>query len=160
MKLVSRRAYRRNSNLKSIGGFTLVELMVVVAIVGLLAIIAYPSYNQFILKSRRTDARNAVLDLASREERYFSVNNSYTNLPSALGYNTSTTFPIDVSVSGKSYYALTATFSTVPPGFVATATPTSSQLADTTCYSFQVNQSGAQANVDSSSNPLATSGCW
>ena len=131
-----------------------------VAVVGILAGIAYPSYNQYVLKSRRADARNAVLDLASRQERYFSVNNAYTNLPTALGYGGSSAFPISVNVSGQSYYTLSATFSAAPAGFVATATPTSSQVADTKCYSFQVDQSGAQTNLDSGGSPLTSSGCW
>lgn len=160
MKVVHSFSHRRNCALKDASGFTLIELMIVVAVVGILASIAYPSYNQYVLKSRRADARNAVLDLASRQERYFSVNNSYTNLPTALGYGGSSAFPISVNVSGQSYYTLTATFSATPAGFVATAIPISSQAADTKCYSFQVDQSGAQTNLDSGGSPLTSSGCW
>ncbi|MFM9423883.1 type IV pilus assembly protein PilE [Variovorax sp. GrIS 2.14] len=160
MNLMRNFSHRRNCALKGASGFTLIELMIVVAVVGILAGIAYPSYNQYVLKSRRADARNAVLDLASRQERYFSVNNAYTNLPTALGYGGSSAFPISVNVSGQSYYTLSATFSATPAGFVATATPTSSQVADTKCYSFQVDQSGAQTNLDSGGSPLTSSGCW
>ena len=146
---------------KGARGFTLVELMIVVAIVGILAAIAYPSYNQYILKSRRADARNSVLDLASRQERFFSVNNTYSSSPAALGYGTTpSAFPVPVTVSGRSYYTITATVSSTPAGFVAIATPITPQTTDSKCYSFQVDQSGAQSNLDSGGTALSTTGCW
>src|SRR5438132_12993393 len=55
-------------------GFTLIELMVVVAIVTILFSIAIPSYMSYIRQSRRTEAKTAVLDLAGREERFLSTN--------------------------------------------------------------------------------------
>ena len=63
-------------------GFTLIELMVTVAIVAILSAIAYPAYTEYILKSRRTDAKNALLDLAARQERFYSLNNKYSIVPS------------------------------------------------------------------------------
>ena len=67
-------------------GFTLIELMIAVAIVGILAAVALPSYQRSIMKGRRVDAKAATLDLAAREERYFSVNNTYTNSAVSLGF--------------------------------------------------------------------------
>ena len=55
-------------------GFTLVELMVVIVIASILMAIAVPSYKNSIRKSRRTDAKTALLDLAGREERFNSTN--------------------------------------------------------------------------------------
>ncbi len=60
------------------GGFTLIELMVTLVVASILLAIAVPSYQAQVRKSRRTEARNAVMDLAAREERYFSVNNDYS----------------------------------------------------------------------------------
>ena len=144
-------------------GFTLIELMIVVAVVAILSAIGYPSYQQFILKSRRADAKNAVLDLASRQERFFSVNNAYTSSAANLGYGTSATFPLAVSVSGTSYYgltvALTAATGTTPAGFQASATPTGAQIADA-CFTFQVNQLGVQSNLDSAGTAISNAGCW
>ena len=67
-------------------GFTLVELMVVIVIASILMAIAIPSYKNSIRKSRRTDAKTALLDLAGREERFMSTNGSYTTSFANLGY--------------------------------------------------------------------------
>ena len=61
-------------------GFTLIEVMIAVAIVGILVAVAFPAYNQSVRKSRRSDAKAALLDLAQREERYFSTTNQYTDV--------------------------------------------------------------------------------
>src|SRR6201987_6133436 len=69
-------------------GFTLVELMVVVVIATILLSVAVPSYMSQVRQSRRTEAKTAVLDLASREERYFSTNGAiYSTTPTHLGYS-------------------------------------------------------------------------
>ena len=59
-------------------GFTLIELMVAVMIIGILAAIAYPSYTQWVTETRRSDAQGALMNLAAMQERYFSQCNSYT----------------------------------------------------------------------------------
>ncbi len=68
-------------------GFTLIELMIVVAIVAILGTVAISGYINSVRKSRRTEARTALLDLASREERFMSTNSAYSNTPSDLGYS-------------------------------------------------------------------------
>ena len=64
-------------------GFTLIELMIVVSIIGILASIAYPSYRDSVLKSRRAEARTAIAELMQQQERYMTQNNTY--LPFANG---------------------------------------------------------------------------
>ena len=70
------------------GGFTLIELMVTVAIATILISIAIPAYNTQIRKSRRTEAKTALLDLAGREERFYNTSSppNYSSTPSDLGY--------------------------------------------------------------------------
>ncbi len=58
-------------------GFTLIELMITVSIVGILASIAYPSYRGYILKSKRAEARTALSDLLQQQERYMTQRNTY-----------------------------------------------------------------------------------
>jgi type IV pilus assembly protein PilE len=59
-------------------GFTLLELMIAVVIVAILAVIAYPSYRSYLIQSRRADAQQAILQLANRLEKFFTVCNEYT----------------------------------------------------------------------------------
>ena len=58
-------------------GFTLIELMVVLAIVGILAAMAYPSFHRYIVRSKRAQAPGLLLQLMQQQERYYSRNNSY-----------------------------------------------------------------------------------
>ncbi|MEH6617468.1 MAG: type IV pilin protein, partial [Porticoccus sp.] len=67
-------------------GFTLIELMIVVAIVAILVGIAMPNYREYVLRSNRAVAKGALLEVASRQEQYFLNNRSYTHLLADLGY--------------------------------------------------------------------------
>jgi len=143
-----------------VSGFSLIELMVVVAIAAILVSIAAASYQSQVQKSRRTEARTALLDLATREERYFSTNNLYSALPADMGYASFT--PV-----GSGYYNVTivvtaANPATVPPtqaGYLITATSTGIQVADTSCQSFTVDQTGTQASTNTG-GATTTSTCW
>lgn len=67
-------------------GFSLIELMIVVAIAAILAVIAYPSYQNKVYQSRRADAHAMLLDAAMRQERFNTDNNTYTTNLTLLGY--------------------------------------------------------------------------
>jgi type IV pilus assembly protein PilE len=88
-------------------GFTLIELMVTVAIVTILATLAVTSYTSQVRKSRRTEAKSALLDLAGREERLFSTTNTYSQDEVFLGYATVSTQMTNMTF-GNRYYTLTA----------------------------------------------------
>lgn len=62
---------------KTSGGFTLIELMIVVAVIGILGAVAYPSYQEFVRKSKRAEGRTALLELLQQQERYMTQNNTY-----------------------------------------------------------------------------------
>jgi type IV pilus assembly protein PilE len=140
-------------------GFSLLELMVTMVVAAILVTIAVSAYGTQVRESRRTDARTAVLDLAGREERNFSTTNSYSNVPANLGY-TGAAFPI---VIGNGYYnvnvAVTAAAPGVPATFTVTATPIGTQVNDTACASFAVNDQGVQSALDANGVD-ATTNCW
>ena len=68
-------------------GVTLIELMIVVVVVGILASIAYPSYQQYILRSKRTEGKALLMDIVARQERFYMDRNSYTDDLTALGFS-------------------------------------------------------------------------
>ncbi len=134
------------------GGFSLIELMIVVAIATILFALAVPSYITYIRQSRRTEAKTALLDLAAREERFLSTNPAaYTAVPGNLGY---TGFGAANPV-GNGYYFLTvcspAALACAPnppaaPSFSVLATPVAgqSQAQDLQCTSYSVDSTGQQ----------------
>jgi len=128
--------------------------MVAVAIVGLLLAVALPSYLQHIKKSRRADAKSALLDFASRQERFLSTNNVYASTPDKLGYN-ATAFPVDVLSGNAVYYQITVTLPTTT-AFSATAAPVGTQTTDD-CGSYTLDQLGVQ---DNTGNTITSAVCW
>ena len=133
-------------------GFTLVELVVAMVIIAILAAIAIPSYSIYVLRSHRTEAKSALLDLASLEERYFSTMNTYTDDPTKLGYVGSTGVPFPV---GSGWYNVLVSFTPAaaptalipggtPATYTITATAIGQQAPDTACATFTVTSTGQQ----------------
>lgn len=106
-------------------GFTLIELIITVAVIALLAAIALPSYTQYVIRSKRSAAQAAMMDIANRQQQFLLANRSYADNAAlaASGY----TLPSEVS-SNYSYSITVST--TAVPGFTITLTPTGSQASD------------------------------
>lgn len=133
-------------------GFTLIELMIVVVVVGILAAIAYPSYQEYVNRSKRADAKNALLEIASRQERFYFDNNTYTtDLTGDGSLNYGTTSP-------DGYYTLSVAAG--PSGSIAssyeiTATP-AAPFNDADCGNLSLDSRGQQGKTGSA--PLDR--CW
>ena len=130
-------------------GFTLIELMIAVAVVGLLSAVAYPSYQQQIAKGRRTDAKQAVLELSQRMERFYTERGTYVG--ATLG--ATGLYP---NTSSGGYYDLSITTQTLD-GFSVKAAPRGTQAGDA-CASFLYNQLGEQGV--STGATLSAAKCW
>ena len=137
-------------------GCTLVEVMIVVAIIGILAAVAFPAYNQSVIKSRRSDAKSALLDIAQREERYLSTANQYTTSAPQLGFATGTTLPMNVMSGSAAFYQLSVSAPT-STAFTATATRVGKQVNDTKCGDYTLSSTGVQGVTNASST---AADCW
>ena len=136
-------------------GFTLVELMVTIAVIAILATIVIPTYQLQIRKSRRTEARTALLDAAAREEQYYATHNNYSQTGPDMGY---AVLPIEV---GSKYYELKAECNADPVtkvcvDYTLTATAINSQQKDTQCATLTLTQTGVQG-ATGTANPAD---CW
>lgn len=104
-------------------GFSLIELMIVVAVIGILAAVAYPSYTNYVIKSNRSAAQAFMMDIANREKQYFLDARQYLAIDADSGFTT-LNMSIPNEVSG--FYDIrvpSATVTTSPPAFSVTATP-------------------------------------
>jgi type IV pilus assembly protein PilE len=133
-------------------GFTLVELMIIVTIIGILAAIAIPSYSTYVLKAHRSAAVTGVLDLATRQARYYTTNNTYTTSMTALGYAAD---PMPLENANSHYYDLSISAGDAD-GFTVQAAPVGKQESDT-CGTFIYDDLG-QRSMSTDGGTVAE--CW
>ena len=135
-------------------GFSLIELMITVAIVGILAAIAIPAYTSYIRRAHRTDATQTLLQDAQALQRCYSQN--FTYAPTAP--NTCPVVAGTVSSTGG-YYSISVTIPSATQ-YAITATPQKSpQTSDSACASFTLLSSGQQSAQDSGGTDT-TATCW
>lgn len=135
-------------------GFTLVELMIVVAIIGILAAFAYPSYIEYVTRAHRAAAEGFMLEVATKEDRYLLDSRQYVASLGTLG------MAVPAEVSG--YYSFGSVGSEIavgsaPPSFTISATPIASQATrDTKCGTLTLKQDGSKT----ASGSGGVENCW
>ncbi|TJZ69019.1 type IV pilin protein [Chitiniphilus eburneus] len=142
---------RPNSS-KHIAGFTLIELMIVVVIIGILAAIAVPNYQEYVRKSRRSEAKTVLLRVQAQQERWRISHTGYGSL-SDIGLSSS---------SAGNYYTLSLTLKNSAGATVSgngatyrvVATATGAQTGDSDCSTIALTEQGPEANTD------AKKKCW
>jgi type IV pilus assembly protein PilE len=146
----------RRSRHERMRGVTLIELMIVILILGILTAIAVPSYRKYMIRSQRSEAKIALLQLQTAQEKRYLQQNSYTNdvtgsvagNPPGLGLSA-------ISETQKYDIAIT-TFAADGQTYTATATPKYGQADDTDCKNFTINERGVRGN----SGTLTPQTCW
>ena len=124
---------------KSVRGMTLIELMIVVAILGIITAIGYPSYLDYVKKTRRAEGMGELLELADRMERHYSDTGTYDQTDGS----DMTAATIYRSTSANSYYTLSIAAGTNNVTFTASAAPTSKGQQNTDkCGTFTIRADG------------------
>ena len=137
-------------------GFTLIEVMIVVAIIGILASIAYPSYMKYVRNANRADAQALMLENAQYMERRFTTCGSYAAVGGAAApCNAAADLPKDQSPeNGTARYSVTLTEATAT-AFTIQAAPAGS-YADALCGTMTITQTGAKTETGAGS----LGDCW
>lgn len=133
--------------------FTLIELMIVVAVIGILAAIAYPSYQEHVRKARRADAQTALMELSQHMERYFTAKGTYLNgtAAPALPYSES-----PKEGSGTKFYNLGfASGSPTATTYVLQAVPKNG-MANDKCGTLTLSNTGLKGQATTAT----TAECW
>lgn len=129
-------------------GFTLLELMIVVAIVAVLAALAYPSYNRYVERTRRAEGRELLMRVSAAQERFYTNRNQYAANFGDLGMTNGD--------SENGYYTVAITLGAGNQSYTLTATPGGPQATDA-CAELTINNTGFKA---APSNTGSNGACW
>lgn len=130
-------------------GFTLVELLIAIVIIGIIASLSYPTYTEYLQQARRADAQSNMVEYAALAERIFTINNDYrTATVAAAGLANQTDY---------NYTVVFTPINAVATAFTLTAIPIGAQVGDR-CQTLTINQLGVTGAVGN--NATAIANCW
>jgi type IV pilus assembly protein PilE len=136
-------------------GVNLIELMIVVMVIGVLGMIALPSYRQYTMRAHRAEAKNALLQLQTNQERFYLLNRRYGTIAELQAAN----LLANPARSERGTYTIDMPVAPDAAGFTARATPragnTPDQTADVDCASFSLTAQGVRTHTG---NPATA--CW
>ncbi len=126
---------------KNVRGVTLMELMIVVVILGIITAIAYPSYRQYVAKAKRNEAKVALLQIATMQERFYLQNNTYTEDMTHLG------FPVDENFTTDSNSYVVNVTAANAATFSATAVYQTAGAEADKCATFSIDGRGSKTST-------------
>ncbi len=133
---------RKQPNMRrSTSGFSLIEIMVVVAIIAIIASIAIPSYREYVTKTRREAGRACLMEAVQQAERFYTTNLTYVGLPDVF----------NCGAGASPFYNVRSNGTGTAKAYTLTARPQGSHT-DTRCGNLTINQAGTRTP--------ATAGCW
>lgn len=139
--------------MKKTAGFTLLELMVVVAIVGILAAVGIPQYRDYVLRSKLAEAYSNLSTLRSQAEQYFQDNRTYVGFPCPAG-----------AITGSKYFTYSCNPAVTKTTYTFVATGVATEGLDG--IAFTINDSNVKATTITGGSPMEASGwtasasCW
>jgi type IV pilus assembly protein PilE len=141
------------SNKRMRAGYTLIELMIVVAVIAILAMIAIPSYTRYGYRARRSDGQQLLMRVANAQERYYATFNTYA------GGAVTGDLKLGSASSEKGYYTVAITSTDLTKGYTATVTPTNGQQRDV-CGALSIDSRGNKLPVATDTAKNSNGNCW
>jgi type IV pilus assembly protein PilE len=142
-------------------GFTLIELMIVIAVVAILVLVALPAYQDQVIKTKRTVAKSEMQDLLARQEQFFVNNRQYATDLTVLGFGNATSYMINsdgdevAATASDRIYSISISGASAT-AFTLAAAPQLAQARDTRCGTLLITSAGAKSESGSGS----VSDCW